>query len=232
MAELGIRAPVGVAAPWLWAGCALGSLGYALSTHLGPHRVWGTVAAGAYAVAAAVAHGTGRGKAARLVAVAGAVVLPLCLLVARGSGQLEVSVVARSGQRLLATGSPYVADPARVADADPYLPGMAVFGVLPGDPRWWMAGVFLACLGLCARGRVWWLVACPVVALPLAVSGVDLPVAGLLCLGLVWAGRGWAVRSGAVLGAAACLKWTAWPGVLVGVALVGAVAVSRSARNR
>ncbi|MCB5179737.1 glycosyltransferase 87 family protein [Streptomyces antimicrobicus] len=64
------------------------------------------------------------------------------------------------------------------------------------------------------------LVASPVVALPLAVSGVDLPLAGLLCLGLVLGARHRPVAAGLVLAAACSLKWTAWPAVPVAVALL------------
>ncbi|MGV9900865.1 glycosyltransferase 87 family protein, partial [Streptomyces tendae] len=64
------------------------------------------------------------------------------------------------------------------------------------------------------------LLACPLVALPFAVGGVDLPVAGLMCLGLAVAGRGRPGGAGLVLGAAAALKWTAWPALPVALALL------------
>ncbi|MYS56390.1 hypothetical protein GTW46_41165, partial [Streptomyces sp. SID6013] len=127
---------------------------------------------------------------ARAAAVAGAAVLPLVGLVAAGLGQSEVAVVERSGRLLAATGSPYVTAPAAVGDFNPYLPGMALFGVLPGDPRWWTGGAFVGALVAAGVRRVGPLLACPLVALPLAVGGVDLPVAGLMCLGLAQAGRG------------------------------------------
>ncbi|MDG4866063.1 hypothetical protein P8605_48720, partial [Streptomyces sp. T-3] len=123
------------------------------------------------------------------IAVVGAVVLPLVGLVTAGLGQLEVRVVERSGHLLLTTGSPYVADPAAVADFNPYLPGMALFGVLPGDARWWLGGAFVGALAAAGLHRAW-LLACPLVALPLAVGGIDLPVVGLMCLGVVLAGKG------------------------------------------
>lgn len=206
---------------YLWAGYACVALGFALVSDLGPHRVWGVVAGAGCAVAAVLARGERPRPVARVVAVAGAVVVPLVSLVAAGLGQLEVSVVERSGRLLLTTGSPYVADPAAVAEFNPYLPGMALFGVLPGDARWWLGGAFVAALaaaGLC-RAR---LLACPLVALPFAVGGTDLPVAGLMCLGIVLAGRGRAGRAGLALGAAAALKWTAWPALPVALALIAA----------
>ncbi|MGW7435186.1 hypothetical protein [Streptomyces sp. NPDC054849] len=66
------------------------------------------------------------------------------------------------------------------------------------------------------------LVASPVVALPLAVSGVDLPLAGLCCLALAAAVTGRAGLAGAALAGACALKWTALPAVAVAVALLAA----------
>ncbi|MFD8477827.1 hypothetical protein [Kitasatospora sp. NPDC059673] len=73
------------------------------------------------------------------------------------------------------------------------------------------------------------LVASPVVALPLAVSGVDLPMTGLLCLALALAARRHAGGAGLALAVACTLKWTAWPAVPVAVALLGAVAGRQAA---
>ncbi|KMS76624.1 integral membrane protein [Streptomyces viridochromogenes] len=211
---------------YAWAGCAVAALGLALVSDLGPHRVWGVVAGAGYTVAALLACGARSRPAARVVAVVGAVVVPLVSLVTAGLGQLEVTVVERSGQLLLANGSPYVSDPVAVADFNPYLPGMALFGVLPGDARWWLGGAFVAALAAAGLHRAW-LLACPLVALPLAVGGIDLPVVGLMCLGVVLAGQGRPGRAGLVLGAAAALKWTAWPALPVALALI---AVRRGGR--
>ncbi len=211
---------------YAWAGCAVVALGLALASDLGPHRVWGMMAGAGYVVAAVLACGARSRPAARVVAVAGAVVVPLVSLVTAGLGQLEVTVVERSGQLLLTTGSPYVADPGAVAEFNPYLPGMALFGVLPGDARWWLGGAFVAALAAVNLYQAW-LLACPLVALPLAVGGIDLPVVGLMCLGVVLAERGQSARAGLMLGAAAALKWTAWPALPVALALV---AVRRGGR--
>ncbi|MEU4466259.1 glycosyltransferase 87 family protein [Streptomyces sp. NPDC024017] len=211
---------------YAWAGCAVVALGLAVVSDLGPHRVWGVVAGAGYAVAAVLACGARSRPAARVVAVAGAVLVPLVSLVTAGLGQLEVTVVERSGQLLLTTGSPYVADPTAVADFNPYLPGMALFGVLPGDARWWLGGTFVAALAAAGLHRAW-LLACPLVALPLSVGGIDLPVVGLMCLGVVLAGQARPGRAGLVLGAAAALKWTAWPALPVALALI---AVRRGGR--
>lgn len=74
---------------------------------------------------------------------------------------------------------------------------------------------------------VLWLIACPLVALPLAIGGVDPPVIGLLCLALAGTHRGLPLRSGLALGAASALKWTAWPAIPV---LVIVFAVRRGKR--
>ncbi|MGW3651504.1 glycosyltransferase 87 family protein [Streptomyces sp. NPDC000878] len=84
----------------------------------------------------------------------------------------------------------------------------------------------------------------PAVALPLAVGGVDLPVIGLMCLGLALAGRagsgpgasarvgtGSGVAAGLAIGAAAALKWTAWPLLPVALILI-AVTAGRSTAVR
>ncbi|MFB6834352.1 glycosyltransferase 87 family protein [Streptomyces hydrogenans] len=206
---------------YVWAGCALVALGLALVSDLGPHRMWGVVAGTGYGVAAALACGERSRPAARSVAVAGGVVVPLVSSVAAGLGQLEVAVVERSGWSLLTTGSPYVAAPEAVSDFNPYLPGTALFGVLPGDPRWWLGGAFVAALAAAGLHRSR-LLACPLIALPLAVGGTDLPVVGLMCLGIVLAGQGRPGRAGLALGAAAALKWTAWPALPVALALIAA----------
>jgi phosphatidylinositol alpha-1,6-mannosyltransferase len=105
-----------------------------------------------------------------------------------------------------------------------------------GDARVWLAAVFFSCLLISWRllrveaGARWLgkdlrapfaLLASPVVALPLCVSGVDLPIAGFSCLALALAARG---KHGALVGAvsvgACALKWTAWPLLPVAVVLV------------
>ncbi|WP_406737497.1 glycosyltransferase 87 family protein [Streptomyces sp. NBC_00853] len=123
---------------------------------------------------------------------------------------------------------------------------------LLGDARIWCAAVLFGCLGAARRllvggagggtgggladgagggpGRLLpVLVALPVVALPLAVSGVDLPLAGLCCLALAAAAAGRPVLSGAALAGACALKWTALPAVAVAVALLAVCRGGRSA---
>ncbi|WP_369358976.1 glycosyltransferase 87 family protein [Streptomyces sp. cg2] len=251
---------------WGWGACALSALGLGLFTTLPAHRTWGLVAAAGYGCAMLAEARRARGRdTARapadtsqlplILALTGSVVLPLLMLVLAGRAQLEVTVVERSGDLLLHSGSPYIPAPTTVDGYNPYLPGMAVFGLphaLFGngpltDARWWMAGTFFASTGgaittlvrrrqaVPRRGPdlhavprhdstpvVCWLAVCPLVALPLAVGGIDLPVIGLMCWGLATAGRGKPGSVGLLLGLAAALKWTAWPAVPVALALMTA----------
>ncbi|MFF3529782.1 hypothetical protein ACFYX5_24220 [Streptomyces rubiginosohelvolus] len=230
--------PPPVDALW-WALCAAAALGLAGCSSLGPHRVWGTAAGLGYLAAALLASRGRSPRTAGAVAVTGAVLLPLLWLLAVDRAQLEVRVVARSAGLLLVEGAPYLQHPVVPEDFNPYLPGMAVFGLPeavagPGpltDPRLWMGAAFLGAFALAlpagARSApLRWIAACPLVALPLAVGGVDLPVAGLMCLGLALAGRGRAGTAGAALGVAAALKWTAWPAIPVALALLAAASRS------
>ncbi|MFD9687136.1 hypothetical protein ACFWXO_15425 [Kitasatospora sp. NPDC059088] len=269
------RAPGADGRRWYWCAgwlaCAAWAAVFPLVSPLGPHRTWGAVAAVGYLLAAvAVLLPARRDAPARstALALAGAVVLPLLLLVLSGAGQSEVGVIERSGSLLLNQGSPYLDEPRTVAEVTPYLPAMALLGVpravlgadglpdrLAGDPRLWCAAVFLGGLWLAHRvlraaapedgtgtGRnrgpvpagaalpaLAALVASPVVALPLAVSGVDLPLTGLLCLALALASAGRPAATGLALAAACALKWTAWPAVAVAVALLAATAGRRAA---
>ncbi|MFF5444241.1 glycosyltransferase 87 family protein [Streptomyces sp. NPDC012888] len=181
-------------------------------------------------------------------AVAGAVVVPLGYLLVTGHAQSEVEVIERAGRLLVERATPYLDEPRSVTEVTPYLPGMALLGIprallgaddpvvrVLGDARLWCAAVLVGCLWAGRRvfgavggaaGRLphrtaaGALVASPVVALPLAVSGVDLPLAGLLCLALVLAARHRPVAAGLALAAACSLKWTAWPAVPVAMALL------------
>jgi hypothetical protein len=236
-----------------WAACAVFALLLCVRTTMAPHQVWGACATGGYGLAAFVARLSARpwGRASAVVAAVGSVLVPLMFLVADGTRQLEVTVVERSGGLLLDSGTPYVPDPAGRPDYNPYLPGMALFGLpravlgdVPlADARLWFALVSLGAMRLAAalgRGSrssrhgtarpLLWFAAAPAVALPLAVGGVDLPVIALMCLALALAGRGGGpVATGLALGAAASLKWTAWPLLPVGLALLAVTAGRRAA---
>jgi hypothetical protein len=229
------------------AGAAGWALAFPLVSDSPNQIFWGTVAAPTYAVAALLCLALPRRYAARAAAgaaVLGAVLLPLVLLVLKGRHQSEVMVVERSAALLLHTGSPYLPDPALVTDYDPYLPAMAAFGLprallgsgntvttVLGDARIWFAVTFLACLLACWRllrprfsasplVPLATLTASPLIALALAVGGVDLPLIGVCCLAMALAAKGRAVPAGLVLVLACTLKWTAWPALPVAALLL------------
>jgi Glycosyltransferase family 87 len=221
-------------------------------------RVWGSLAAVAYALAALAAVVLPRRwipASVTAISLIGAVLVPLLLLTAAGKSQSEVAVVERSAQLLLHNGHVYLPDPQTDVDYNPYLPAMSVFGlphqlldqhpprglpgtvlVMLGDARIWFALVFLACLfaswRLLRRGTtdgerrpvevraLLALIGGPLVAVPLCVSGVDLPIIGLSCLALACAARGWGLATGAVAALTCALKWTAWPLLPVAALLV------------
>jgi hypothetical protein len=223
------------------------------------HRLWGGCAAVAYACAALTSLVAARMPGRRatehaltmavMLGVAGALLVPLCWLAATGQGMPEVWVVAHSAESLVTHGRPY--QPAAqlggdVYGYDPYLPGMilfglprALFGGFATDPRLWDALAFVVAFAAALRigGSSWAtalrrtaiLASSPLVAFPLAVSGNDLPVIGLLCLGLALASR--PALAGLTLGAAASLKATAWPALLI-VAVLLAVTDGRRASVR
>ncbi|MQT03452.1 DUF2029 domain-containing protein [Streptomyces jumonjinensis] len=220
---------------------------FALVTTVSTHRLWGVLAAAGYAVAALAASRHSAARATALAAVTTAL-LPLAVLCAADSAQLEVRVVEEAARDLLRSGTPYDAAPAEPADYNPYLPAMALFGI-PGallglDPRWFFALCFLAALAYAGTlppaptspkvtltpaapkaprataGALTLLIACPPVAMTLAVSGIDLPVIGLMALGLALAAQGRPGAAGLVLGLASAMKWTAWPAAAVACALL------------
>ncbi|MFF0219065.1 glycosyltransferase 87 family protein [Streptomyces vinaceus] len=254
----GRRSSVNVRRWDLWALVASSAaalvVGLASASNTSQHR-WGLAAAVAYACAAVVALCSRLpwSRAAAITAVVGALGIPLVWLTNVGLEQMEVGVVERAARRFLETGTPYFAHPVAVRDFNPYLPGMAFFG-LPhalfgaevfSSPRLWTLAGFLAVLAAAVavlvqgerqsrRGVVTgavWIAASPVVALPLAIGGVDPVVVAFVLLALACAHRGRAVGAGLALGAAAVLKWTAWPAVPVVVVLMAVTRGSRAART-
>ncbi|MFB7056570.1 glycosyltransferase 87 family protein [Streptomyces vinaceus] len=229
-------------------------VGLASASNTSQHR-WGLAAAVSYACATVVALGSRVpwSRAAAITAVVGALGIPLVWLTAVGLEQMEVGVVERAAGHLLETGTPYLAHPVAVRDFNPYLPGMALFGLphalfgpgLFSSARLWTLAGFLAVLASAVtvllkddrqHGRTVvtgavWIAASPVVALPLAIGGVDPVVVAYVLLALAYAHRGRAVGAGLALGAAAVLKWTAWPAAPVVVALMAATRGSRAART-
>ncbi|MQS13711.1 DUF2029 domain-containing protein [Streptomyces kaniharaensis] len=231
-------------------GCAIAAgwaAAFPIISDLPNQRLWGAVAAPAYALAGLLCLILPRRFAARsaaAVGLLGAVLVPLALLALQGRHQSEVMVVERSAHLLLTTGSPYLQHPVVVTDYDPYLPAMTLFGMprqllgngdaltrVAGDARIWFALTFLACLLASwrllrpSRDRapllpLAVLTASPLIALALAVGGVDLPLIGVCCLAMALAERDRTVGAGLVLALACTLKWTAWPALPVAVLLL------------
>jgi Glycosyltransferase family 87 len=236
---------------WLWVAalfcaCAFFAGGVTVFSANSPQRLWGLLAACAYAAAAvAVAVWRRHGIALALaIAAGGALVAPLAAMASTGVGQPEIAVIIRSAALLLHHGTPYQA-PAALSAApgfgayNPYLPALAVFGLphalfgggLLTDPRLWFGVVFVIAFGRALSAasvpHAWrWtalVTASPVIAFPLSTGGDDLPVLALMCLGLALLGsRPRPAAAGLVLGLAAAMKATAWPALAVALAVVAA----------
>ena len=230
----------------VFAACAVYAGATALFTTNSLHQIWGVAAAGAYGLAAvAVLAWRSRGvDAALIIAVGGAVLGPLAWMTATGQAQPEVAVIVRSADLLVAHGNPYESQ-AQIAPTgdpnsyNPYLPGLTVFGLpqalkwpVPlSDPRLWFGLSFAAILMFAlvrARAPDPWrwtalIIATPVIALPIVVGGTDLPVLALMCLGLAFLrAEPRPVAAGFALGAAAAMKATAWPALVVAAVLLAA----------
>jgi hypothetical protein len=212
-------------------------------------RCWGAWAAIGYAAAAAITAAAPHRRVPAAIALGCAItcatVVPLAWQALAGlpsrAGEGSLTVIAAAGGRLLRHGTPYLpaAGLTHVLAYDPYEPLMAVFGLpnaagltgWPANPRLWlalagMAGVYLAfrvpgAPPRQALQRTALALASPVLSLPLAAGGSDLPVIASLCLALALADR--APRRAALAAGAACaLKAIAWPAVLVIAAMLAA----------
>lgn len=239
---------------------ALATAVFAVLTDLTSHRMWAVVAAAGYLVAALMTWWSGRAAVGIRAAAVGAALVPAAVLIGIGVRQPEVDVIECSARVLLDTGSPYLSTPTEVTDVNPYLPGMALFGFprlvfgdfVLGDARLWFLAAFAASfaaavvmartalpgragavewLGPSPTGPLWAALACPLIALPVAVGGHDLPVVGLMCLGLALAARRRPDEAGLVVGLATTLKQSAWPAVAVTVALAATLAGAAAARR-
>jgi hypothetical protein len=238
---------------WLAGGlavCALFGGGVALFSKDPLHRLWGTSAGIAYALAAVSVLVSRRRRdtagidVALAILVGGAILVPLLWMVWTGHGEPEVGVVANSATTLIKDGTPYRATRVLAATTNPnlynpYLPLMAVFGVpqallghgLLTDPRVWFGIVFMVVFAVAlrvagARDGVRWallLTVSPIIAFELCVGGTDVPMVAFMCLGfaLLWRPmRSNAVAGGLALGVASSMKATAWPALAVAFALL------------
>jgi hypothetical protein len=157
---------------WLAAGLGVSALfggGVALFSGDPLHRLWGTSAGIAYALATiTVLAWRPRDRRVADVVLAillgGAILIPLLWMVATGHGEPEVGVVANSAQTLIKQGTPYKSSQVLAATTNPnlynpYLPLMAAFGVpqalfghgLLTDPRVWFGVVFLIVFAFALR---------------------------------------------------------------------------------
>jgi hypothetical protein len=243
------QSPRAIPRPWMtiaFTGCAAYAFAMSLVTTNELHRLWGVFAACAYLLAAMlVLAWKSRGTDLALaISLTGALGVPLALMAVNRMHQPEVAVINQSASMLVHHGTPYLG-PAALAAAhspnifDPYLPLMTTFGLpraLLGfaavtDPRIWFGAGFVAAFGVAlavagVRDVVRWtalITASPVIAFSLTVGGTDVPVLACQCLGLalLWR-RPRPVLAGLTLGAAAAMKATAWPALLVAVVLVAA----------
>ena len=246
---------------WLIAGlvgCALFAGGVSLFSSDPLHRLWGTSAACAYALAAVAVlvwrsrETTGVDVALGII-ICGAILVPLLWMIWTGHGEPEVGVVATSAKTLIKQGTPYKSSTVLAATTNPnqynpYLPLMAAFGVpqaLLGhgpltDPRVWFGVVFLVVFAFAlrvagARDCVRWallVTASPIIAFELCVGGTDVPMVAFMCLGfaLLWRRRGpGVIAAGLALGIASSMKATAWPALIVAFALLYVTAGQREA---
>ena len=95
---------LGCLASAVWAGC------FPIVSDLRPEQSWGLIACVGYLLAAAAAAFAPARFALRLtagLALLGAVLVPLVVMLAQGWAQSEVQVVQYSATQLLHTGSPY-----------------------------------------------------------------------------------------------------------------------------
>jgi hypothetical protein len=237
---------------WLAAGlavCALFGGGVALFSGDPLHRLWGTSAGIAYALAAVVilawrSRETTGVDVALAILVGGAILVPLLWMVWTGHGEPEVGVVANSATTLIKHGTPYKSAKVLATTTDPnlynpYLPLMAAFGVPQAlfghgpltDPRVWFGLVFLVVFAFAlrvagAKDSFRWallLTVSPIIAFELCVGGTDVPMVAFLCLGfaLLWRpGRSNAIAAGLALGVASSMKATAWPALAIAFALL------------
>ena len=223
----------------------------------GDDAIWAAWAVPAYGVAAVMLPRS-RTWGVALVTAAFAVGAPLLIMLARGDLAAGMAVIERSATLLVNSGTPYL--PAGQLSSwlayDPYLPAMALFGLpsaaglrgAPADPRVWLVLVTVAALAAafaagiphsllrCAACRhgvlrvTAFAVACPVLAINLAVTTTDPPVLALMLLAVsLIANPERTVPAAAALGLACAMKPIAWLAIPVLAAMLRARDGNRAA---
>jgi Glycosyltransferase family 87 len=223
----------------------------------GDDAIWAAWAVPAYGVAAVMLPRS-RTWGIALLTAAFAVGAPLLLMLAQGDLAAGMAVIDRSASLLVRDGTPYL--PAGQLSSwlayDPYLPAMALFGLpsaaglqgAPGDPRVWLVLVTVVALAAAMRVLVphpvrrcagcrhdllratAFAVACPVLALNLAVTTTDPPVLALMLLSLSLLSYPERVGpAAAALGLACAMKPTAWLAIPVLAAMLRSRDGTRSA---
>ena len=214
----------------------------------GQDAIWAAWAVPAYGVAAIMLPRSRSWGVALLTAVF-AVAVPLLLMLAQGDLTAGMAVIQRGASLLIRDGTPYLPSwqPSNWLAYNPYLPAMALFGLpnaaglqgAPGNPQVWLVLVTVAalCAALgtqlphsalrcpdCRHDLVRWTafaVACPVMALNLAVTTTDPPVVALLLLALGLANYPErTVAAAAALGLACAMKPTVWLAIPVLAAML------------
>jgi Glycosyltransferase family 87 len=214
----------------------------------GQDAVWAAWAVPAYGVAAVMLPRS-RTWGVALLTAAFAVGAPLLIMLAQGDLAAGMAVIERSATLLVRNGTPYL--PAGQLSSwiayDPYLPAMAVFGLpsavglqgAPGEPQMWLVLATVVALAAALRTLVphsvrqcaecrhdllratAFAVACPVLALNLAVTTTDPPVMALMVLALsLLAFPERTVAAAAALGLACAMKPTAWLAIPVLAAML------------
>ena len=214
----------------------------------GQDAIWAAWAVPAYGVAALTLPRS-RSWGVALLTAAFAVAAPLLLMLAQGQLTDGMAVIDRSASLLVRNGTPYL--PSWQLSSwlayNPYLPAMALFGLpsvaglqgAPGNPQIWLVLVTVAALGAALRTQVphpvrhcpdcrhdllrstAFAVACPVMALNLAVTTTDPPVVALLLLALGLANYPErTVAAAAALGLACAMKPTVWLAIPVLAAML------------
>ena len=214
----------------------------------GQDAVWAAWAVPAYGVAAVMLPRS-RTWGIALLTAAFAVGAPLLIMLAQGDLASGMAVIERSATLLVRSGTPYLPSGqlSNWLAYDPYLPAMAVFGLpsavglqgAPGAPNIWLVLVTVAALAAALRTLVphsvrqcvecrhdllratAFAVACPVLALNLAVTTTDPPVLALVVLALsLLSFPERIVPAAAALGLACALKPTAWLAIPVLAAML------------